>query len=98
MTPEHFRFQEASESTGEPIRFIIHPTGQFQKNNNGPTCPLVGFFNLPLIYFNSSHCVKYSSPPLSEAQRLLMAKPLILVYTDSFYIDSSSMAQNKYRI
>jgi hypothetical protein len=58
----------------------------------------LGFSVFALICFNFSHCVNYSSPPLSEAQRLLTAKPWILVYADSFYIDSTSMAQKKYRI
>jgi hypothetical protein len=43
-----------------------------------------------LVCFFCSKCTRYVDPPLSETQRLLMARPWILAYTDSISIDSSN--------
>jgi hypothetical protein len=43
------------------------------------------------IRFCCARCTRYVDPPLPEAQRLLMAHPWILVYTDSVSIDSPNI-------
>ena len=43
-----------------------------------------------IVLFNFSHCVKYINPPIPEEQRLLMARPWVLIYTDWITFDSSN--------
>jgi len=43
-----------------------------------------------LVCFYWSGCVRYIDLPMTEAQRLLMAKPWIPAYTDSVSIDSTN--------
>jgi hypothetical protein len=47
-----------------------------------------GFVMVILVCFYCSECTRYVDPPMPEAQRLLMAKPWNLAYTDSISIDS----------
>jgi hypothetical protein len=43
-----------------------------------------------LVFFNFSHCVKYINPPIPQEQRLLTAKPWVLIYTEWVTFDSSN--------
>jgi hypothetical protein len=49
------------------------------------------------VCFCGIHCVKYVDEPLSAVQKLLMAKPWYLSYTDSVHLDSINV-QHFYRI
>jgi len=49
---------------------------------------LFSFTLMIIICLYCIRCTRYLNTPLPEAQRLIMAKPWILVYTDSVYGDS----------
>jgi len=49
---------------------------------------LFSFALMIIICLYGIRCTRYLNTPLPEAQRLIMAKPWILVYTDSIYGDS----------